>query len=174
MADPTPKDTPPPLSQPTPNPTPTQGVEHPVFHRSPLVISLIVAVLLVAAVLVVTSVLNGRAGLSSTDWKALTAPGKLAASLVVPLTVLGIVLVALGAAMAFTEWLGTFATTDTDGVKVKGLSDVSTVIDSVGKLRGPALVLVTGALLLGASAWVASSAAAPPPPAASSGSTTQG
>jgi hypothetical protein len=69
--------------------------------------------------------------------------------------------------MAAVEWRGRFrkaptqATTRERGVDL----DVSKTIAAIGKLRGAALVMVVGAVLMLGSAWVAKESANAPTPA---------
>jgi hypothetical protein len=127
------------------------------------------AVVLAAGLLILsqTHVLSGRAGLGESEWDSLDGRAKVAVTLAVPMLVLGGFAVLVGIWMAAVEWKGRFRRReDTDAVTVKGPSgqDVAAVIDSIGKLRGAAIVLVVGAALMFAAAWVASSAAETPQP----------
>ncbi|MCW2996557.1 MAG: hypothetical protein JWN65_106 [Solirubrobacterales bacterium] len=88
----------------------------------------------------------------------------LAASLGVPLVVMGGVLVALGAWMALVEWRGRFVDPERAraGVTAAPTIDVPAMITAIGKLRGAALVMVVGALLMFGAAWVGQSSAGSP------------
>ena len=132
------------------------GAGKPRFHRPFLTKALVAAGVLALAVLLVFGLVFGLGN----DWDDLPASTRLAATLAVPLVVLGVVLVCAGAALAATEWRGTMK--DQEELRSRGFDGMDKIIDSVGKLRGPALLMVVGALLLGGSAWVASSAAEAP------------
>jgi hypothetical protein len=70
--------------------------------------------------------------------------------------------------MAVVEWRGRLKNPDAGLVK-KGLptgEDVSKIIAAVGALRGAALAMVVGAILMLGTAWVAQSAAGTAGPAA--------
>jgi hypothetical protein len=94
-------------------------------------------------------------------WSDLDASRRLAAGLAIPLSILGTLLVPLGAAMAVVEWRGTLARPAER--EQAAAPDLGKMLEAVGRLRGAALVMVVGALLLGGAAWVASSAAKAPP-----------
>jgi hypothetical protein len=105
-----------------------------------------------------------QAGLNDTDWNALDARTKLAGAITVPVVVFGGVTLLVGVWMAAVEWRGLFktptttlTTMNTDGV------DPGKIIEALGKLKGAALVMVVGGLLLLGATWVAQSAAQPPP-----------
>lgn len=83
-----------------------------------------------------------------------TGATALASALAMPLTVVGVLIVAAGAWMAIVEWRGTFKSPPSE----RGL-DVGKVIEAVGKLKGAALLLVVGTILLLSSAWIAQSSA---------------
>ena len=104
-----------------------------------------------------------QAGLSDADWNALDARTKLAGAITVPVVVLGVITLLIGVWMAIVEWRGifkapqdTFTTLDDAGV------DPGKIIEAIGKLKGAALAMVIGGLLLLGAAWVAQSAAQPP------------
>jgi hypothetical protein len=159
----------PPAGQPSPVPpgqnagqtTPAQPAEEkPEFHKTFLKGSLIAAGATAGVVLVIF----GLVFWLDNDWEKLTASARLAATLAVPITVLGVLLVCTGAALAGTEWRGTLKDPPPPVETRDAAVDVPKVIEAVGKLRGPALMIVAGALLLGGSAWIASSAAKAPVP----------
>ena len=109
-----------------------------------------------------------QAGLSDTDWNALDARTKLAGAITVPVVVFGGVTLLIGVWMAAVEWRGIFTTTtNLKTIKTEGL-DPDKIIEALGKLKGAALVMVVGGLLLLGAAWVAQSAAQPPVAPASS------
>jgi len=122
------------------------------------------AILIAAFLWHTTNLTTNHLGLSDDDWNALEAGQRLAAQLVVPAIVLGAVAVLVGLWMAAVEWRGRFRD-DQTAPRVRGASDVGPIIDSIGKLRGAALVMVVGAILMLSAAWVAASAAKPAEPA---------
>jgi hypothetical protein len=107
------------------------------------------------------------------DWTGANGNRLLAASLSVPLTVLGGLIAAVGAWMAVVEWRGRFRRADKkDGEEAVAAPDLSKIIEAVGKLRGATLLLVVGGLLMLGSAWIAQSASNPTPPSSSDNSST--
>ena len=76
-----------------------------------------------------------------------------------PLVLVGVTLTCAGVAMAVIEWRAGFVKPPVDVASLGTPEDASKVVDSVGKLRGPALVTVAGLVLLLGAAWVAASAA---------------
>ena len=140
----------------------SQPVLYRSFARAVFIGAGVVAVVVIALSWWAVSGLHLVGGGSDLD-----ASRRLAAGLAVPLSVLGTLLVPLGTAMALVEWRGMFAPPAQEEAKARaGTPDLGKMLEAVGKLKGAALVMVVGALLLGGSAWIASSAAkAPPVPA---------
>ena len=98
---------------------------------------------------------------SRRDWLGEKGENALAVTVAVPLTVVGGALVILGAWMATVEWRGRFAeATQTRGMEIKP----GEIIAAIGNLRGAAIVLVVGAILMIGAAWIAQSAADNPTP----------
>ena len=122
----------------------------------------IILALIGYAAVATIDVLDDRLGLGQTDWDSLTGGQRLAATLVVPLIVLGALAVVIGMWMALVEWRGRFRDATTVVTKSVTGDDVSKVIDSIAKLRGAALVMVVGGLLMLSAAWIGGSAASPP------------
>lgn len=137
----------------------------PVFH--PWFAGLLTAAAILLAVVLVQAMnlLNGRAGFAEADWSTFAANLKVAAFMALPLTIIGSLAVLVGLWMALVEWRGRFAEKPQpptgDEITPKGISgeDAAKVIEAVGKLRGAALSMVVGAIVLIASAWIAQSAA---------------
>jgi len=77
--------------------------------------------------------------------------------LTVPLIICGVLLVTFGAAMASVDWRAGYESAS-GGPRGVG-EDASKVIDALGKLKGAALILVSGLVLLLGLAWIAASAA---------------
>jgi hypothetical protein len=95
----------------------------------------------------------------------------LAHQMTVPLLICGVLLVMGGAAMAAVDWRSAYESASR-GPQGFG-EDPAKVIDALGKLKGAALVLVSGLVLLLGLAWIAASSADdspanPPAPAPSS------
>jgi hypothetical protein len=64
--------------------------------------------------------------------------------------------------MAVVEWRGRFK--KPEDLTVEGVNvDIPALVEALGKLQGAALVMIVGAVLMLAAAWVAQSAAAPSP-----------
>jgi hypothetical protein len=125
-------------------------------------------VLLVIAVVALWYPLKTIWPIGLEEWKGDDGNRFLAASLSIPLIVLGALLVLAGAWLAIVEWRGRLKSKDE--LTATGLPDVGPWIEAIGKLRAPALLLVVGAILMLGSAWIASNAAKPTPTSASSGS----
>ncbi len=119
--------------------------------------------LVVAGVLLALGLLGDTLRLSPSEWSALTPNEMVATRIVIPITVLGAIAVTLGAWMAVVEWRGRFAKRapkPKPEAEAKGVPDqIPAVIEAVGKLRGAALVMIVGALLLFAAAWITQSTA---------------
>jgi hypothetical protein len=143
----------------------TAAEEPPEFHR---IFATGTAVIIAVGAAVV--LLN--AGRTSWDIKKSDLAGAqgdrmLAAALGLPLTLVGGALLALGAWMAVVEWRGRFKPKPADGPVGKLTAaipiDIPKTIEAVGKLRGAAILLVVGALLMLGGAWIANGAAEPEP-----------
>ena len=110
-----------------------------------------------------------HAGLSDADWDALDARTKLAGAITIPVVIFGAVTLLVGVWMAVVEWRGILKTPKTTLATMSGSSvDLGKIIEAIGKLKGAALAMVVGGLLLLGAAWVAQSAAQPPAAPASS------
>jgi hypothetical protein len=150
----------PPANTTAPEPPPT-------WHFNFAVLVAIVVAIVVIATLIFVHPLNAHGGLSDEDWKAIDAKLKVALSAMGPLIVIGVIVIFVGLWMTLVEWRGRFAET-TPAAADKGLSgsDVGTVIDAVGKLRGATLAMVVGGLLLLGAAWIGQAAGGSSTPAA--------
>ena len=142
----------------------------PDYHGGFARIAGVVALLLAAALLwrpIVTAW-----GIGKDDWLGDAGDRALAASIAVLLVAFGGVLVAVGAWMAAVEWRGRFKKPEAPQAR-GGLDAIKGIIESVGKLRGAALVLVVGGLLMLGAAWIGQSSAdsgsGEAPPAATTG-----
>jgi hypothetical protein len=119
------------------------------------------AVVAVLAVLIFARPAVSSWQLGPGDWtNEKTGQSALAASVMMPLLVLGGVVVLIGAWMAAVEWRGRFAPDDGSEVTSFAIDTdgIAKIIDAVGKLRGAVLVMVVGALLMLGAAWIAESA----------------
>jgi hypothetical protein len=150
----------------------------PEFHPVFAVISAVVAA--VVAGLVLFQPAQAAWDVTKSDWKGTDGHLQLAASLGVPLTVLGGAAVAVGAWMAAVEWRGRFKKRpkkkekeEAEEARARGVSvDVGEAITAIGKLRGAALVLVVGAALMLGSAWIAKESAGQSSPTTTTPTTT--
>lgn len=144
----------------------------PVMHLWFAIVAGLVSVVVVTLVLVGLNLFNGRGGMADAAWTALEGRLKFALALTSPLVVLGTILLLAGMWMAVVEWRGRFVDEPKAGPVTKGdlPFDVGKLVDAIGKLHGATLVVVVGAILLIASAWVGQSAAGTAPaPSASTG-----
>jgi hypothetical protein len=147
----------------------------PVWHVWFAVAVAAAGVLLALGLVARMNLLNGMAGFAEKDWSKFAANLKLAAFMALPLTIIGSLAVLVGLGMALVEWRGRFAEKPTgDKITVTGITgeDAAKVIEAVGKLRGAALSMVVGAIVLIASAWIAQSAAGTAPGSAEPTSST--
>lgn len=131
----------------------------------------IVLVLLLVAFVFVSQLFAGNLGLDATQMAKLDGRALIAARVIGPVTVVGVAVTLIGVWMAATEWRGRFAAqSDIEGERE--IPDASKIIEALGKLRGAALVLVSGVVILLGVAWMTSStASAPPAPTPTSTST---
>ena len=148
----------------TPPPDPPPPPPLPLFHGWFAIAAGIVGLVLVATVFgdpFMDWLQDGRAGFSDEDWMALEPGVKVGVTLTVPALLLGGFLVVVGLWMAVVEWRGRFK--KPEDLTVEGVVDIPALVEALGKLQGAALVMIVGAVLMLAAAWVAQSAAAPPP-----------
>ena len=142
---------------------PTSPDAPPEFYLRFAIVTGILALLVVVGVLLALGLLGDTLRLSPSEWSALTPNEMVATRIVIPITVLGAIAVTLGAWMAVVEWRGRFAKRapkPKPEAEAKGVPDqIPAVIEAVGKLRGAALVMIVGALLLFAAAWITQSTA---------------
>jgi hypothetical protein len=126
---------------------------------------------LFGVILVLGLGLFGYVALSGAAWTSMEGRLKIAVILGLPTAILGGVVILVGLWMAVVEWRGRLTKpVDDDEPVARGLpsgDDVSKVITAVGALRGPALALVVGAILMLGTAWIAQSAAGTAGPVAS-------
>jgi len=146
-------------------PTPTAADPPAVWHARFALISAIVAlgllVLLIAGFVLYVS---------GTDWGSFPAsdPRGAAASVAAAfIALLGAIAVTVGLWMSATDWRGRFAPPapadpPADEIAANVPAGLGALVEAVGKLKGPTAVLVVGALMMFAAAWVNSSAASAP------------
>ncbi|TQM65103.1 hypothetical protein FBY41_1488 [Humibacillus xanthopallidus] len=129
--------------------------------------AIVLGVLLVAFVFV-SQLFADNLGLDAAQSARLDGRALIGAQVIGPVTVVGVAVTLIGVWMAATEWRGRFATpVDTTGERE--IPDPTKIIEALGKLRGAALVLVSGVVILLGVAWMTSAtASAPPAPTPSS------
>jgi hypothetical protein len=142
-----------------PEPTTPETPEAlPSYNASFAIIAAIVLLLMGVAVL--WRPMSVAWEITKDDWKGTDGDKALTATLSLPLIVVGGVLVLIGTWMAVVEWRGRFREPEPARVTTRGLTvDLAKTIDAIAKLRGAALVLVIGAVLMLGAAWVAHSTA---------------
>lgn len=150
-------------------PTPNTPAGAAPAYRSDFAKSAGTAVAAVAALTIIIVI----ALLSSLNKDGLGADGKIAVVLLAAVLIIGIVVLAVGVWMAVVEWNGAMKVEPTG---MRGLTSVGPIVEAVGKLKGAALVLVVGGLLVFSVAWSAKDAlpepakATPTPSASPTGS----
>jgi hypothetical protein len=155
-------------STPGPVTEPATPEAPPEFHLWFAILTAIPAAIIGTVILLAPA--RTARDISESDLKGTDGDTALAASLAVPLTVLGGASVVLGAWMAMVEWRGRFKKKEPAD---RGFEpDVGKIIEAIGKLRGAALVMVVGALLMLGGAWVAQSLAEEAPTTATTTTTT--
>jgi cytoskeletal protein RodZ len=134
------------------------------------VAAIVLGVLLVAFVFV-SQLFADNLGLDAAQSAKLDGRALIGAQVIGPVTVVGVAVTLIGVWMAATEWRGRFAApADTTGERE--IADPTKIVEALGKLRGAALVLVSGVVILLGVAWMTSAtASAPPAPTPSSTST---
>ncbi|HET8987464.1 MAG TPA: hypothetical protein VFN43_03045 [Humibacillus sp.] len=133
----------------------------------------IVVLVLLGAFVVGSQLFADNLGLDATETAKLDGRALIGARVIGPVTVIGVAVTLFGVWMAMTEWRGRFAEKppkQTTGER--DIPDVPKIIEAFGKLRGAALVLVSGIVILLGVAWMTSAtASAPPAPSPSPTST---
>jgi hypothetical protein len=110
-------------------------------------------------------------GLDAAQTAKLDGRALIGARVIGPVTVVGVGVTLFGVWMAMTEWRGRFAEKP-ETTREREIPDASKIIEALGKLRGAALVLVSGIVILLGVAWMTSAtASAPPAPTPSSTAT---
>ena len=156
-----------PTTEPKPEPAPEVPPEyHPRFARVTAIFAFVLGVI------VLWSPASAAWHVGKSDWKGTDGHLQLAATLGVPLTVLGGAAVVVGAWMAAVEWRGRFRKPPEkeeekkEEARARGVEvDIPQTITAIGKLKGAALVMVVGAALMLGSAWIAKESADQPTPA---------
>ena len=149
--------------------TPSEPVS--VWHKGFAIWAAIILGLLLAGFVYVSQLLTDNLGLDAAQSAKLDGRALIGAQVIGPVTVVGVAVTLIGVWMALTEWRGRFAAqSETTGERE--IPDPSKIIEALGKLRGAALVLVSGIVILLGVAWMTSStASAPPAPTPSTTST---
>ena len=144
--------------------TPSDKAEKPDFYPNFALIAAGVAAVIGLWIILVAHLFSDSFGLSEKSWRSLSGGGQLAARLIAPVSVLGLVMILAGSWMAVVEWRGTFKKVEpkppADDHATLVPTDpktVAEVITAVGKLRGASLLIVAGVLMMFLSAWVAKS-----------------
>lgn len=141
--------------------------EKPPTYRSGFAFVSAVVFLVFGVVLSGLLAFLGSRVLSDQFWSGLEGRLKIAVVLGLPATIVGLVVIFVGLWMAVVEWRGRLRAGDATVAHASlSAGDVKEIIAAVGSLRGAALVLVVGALLMLGTAWVAQSAAGTASPGA--------
>jgi hypothetical protein len=154
----------------------TTGEPAPTFHPVFAAFVGLVGLALAVGLALMAGLPDTHAGLSNAEWRSLDGRLKVGVVMALPIMLLGGLAVLVGLWMAVVEWRGRLAEMPKmerpkpDGeVQSEGVSvEPDKIIAAVGKLRGAALAMAVGTILLVASAWVAQSAAGTTPAATSS------
>ena len=126
---------------------------------------------LLGAFVVVSQLFADNLGLDAAETAKLDGRALIGARVIGPVTVVGVAVTLVGVWMAMTEWRGRFKE-QAETVGEREIPDPAKVIEALGKLRGAALVLVSGIIILLGVAWMTSAtASAPPAPAPTSTAT---
>ena len=140
---------------------PSTPEEPATYHSGFALASAVFIVLLGVALYVELGYLGSRI-LTNAFWTGLEGRLKIAIVLGLPATVVGLVVILVGLWMALVEWRGRLKDRRAGASVASGApsaGDVKEIIAAVGNLRGAALAMVVGAILLLGTAWVAQSAA---------------
>jgi hypothetical protein len=146
------------------------GEDAPEFHRL-FAIAAAIALVVVGVLLFLGLQYLGSRILVGDFYRSLEGRLKVAVVLGLPTMVVGTVVVLVGAWMAIVEWRGRLRKPASNkvGTRSVGAGEVKEIIGAVGNLRGAALVIVVGAILMLGTAWIAQSAAGTAGPAAAPG-----
>ena len=139
-----------------------------VWHTRFAIVAAVVLGALLVTFVVVSELFAGDLGLDAAQLAKLDGRALIAARVIGPVTVVGVAVTLIGVWMAATEWRGRFAA-KAEATQTREIPDPAKVIEALGKLRGAALVLVSGIVILLGVAWMTSAtASAPPAPTPSS------
>lgn len=146
-----------------------------IWHKGFAIASAVVLLLLAVAFVIGSQLFADNLGLDATQTAKLDGRALIAARVIGPVTVIGVIVALIGVWMAMTEWRGRFAKKTEAATGERDIPDPAKIIEALGKLRGAALVLVSGIIILLGVAWMTSAtASAPPSPAPSSTATATG
>jgi len=144
--------------------TPAAPADPPtIWHKGFAIISAIVLAVLLGAFVVVSQLFADNLGLDAAQTAKLDGRALIGARVIGPVTVVGVAVTLVGVWMAMTEWRGRFATKAETVTGEREIPDPSKIIEALGKLRGAALVLVSGIIILLGVAWMTSATASAPP-----------
>lgn len=138
------------MTEPGP-PTPTSPAGPAPAYRSDFAKPAGRAVAAVASLTIIVVI----ALMLSIDKDSLGADGKIAVVLLTAVLLIGIVVLAVGVWLAVVEWHGAMKI---EPAGMRSLASVAPIVEAVGKLKGAALVLTVGGLLVFSVAWSAKDA----------------
>jgi hypothetical protein len=139
-----------------------------VWHKGFAIWVAIILGILLGGFVYVSQLFTDNLGLDAAQSAKLDGRALIGAQVIGPVTVVGVAVTLVGVWMALTEWRGRFAAR-TETTDEREVPDPSKIIEALGKLRGAALVLVSGIVILLGVAWMTSSTtSAPPAPTPSS------
>ena len=141
---------------------PAAGDPPTIWHTTFAVISAIVLAALLGAFVVMSQLFADNLGLDAAETAKLDGRALIGARVIGPVTVVGVAVTLFGVWMAMTEWRGRFTKAPT-ATGEREIPDPSKIIEALGKLRGAALVLVSGIVILLGVAWMTSATASAPP-----------
>ncbi|WP_404390250.1 hypothetical protein [Humibacillus xanthopallidus] len=133
-----------------------------IWHKGFAITSAIVIALLLGAFVVMSQLFADNLGLDAAETAKLDGRALIGARVIGPVTVVGVAVTLFGVWMAMTEWRGRFTKAPT-ATGEREIPDPSRIIEALGKLRGAALVLVSGIVILLGVAWMTSATASAPP-----------
>jgi hypothetical protein len=134
-----------------------------IWHKGFAITSAIVLAVLLGAFVAVSQLFADNLGLDAAQTAKLDGRALIGARVIGPVTVVGVTVTLIGVWMAMTEWRGRFATKADTATGEREIPDPSKIIEALGKLRGAALVLVSGIIILLGVAWMTSATASAPP-----------
>jgi hypothetical protein len=154
------------------DPAPAAPEPPTVWHQDFAVVTAVVLGILLIVFVLVSQLFADNLGLDAAQTAKLDGRALIGARVIGPVTIVGVAVTLVGVWMAATEWRGRFAERSKETGE-RDIADPAKIIEALGKLRGAALVLVSGIVILLGVAWMTSAtASAPPAPAPSTPSST--